>query len=136
LLLGCVLGFLFVGCIAAPFVAPWRVRVRDLVNAQVADPVLGLGPARGVSLSEVTVTLVDAERGHVDLVVDEARGRGAPRRRAFTREACSASMVAQLDGWSAIHTPLLLVVDESGDTHLYGPEGAVTHLHRAQEITR
>jgi hypothetical protein len=135
-IVGCALGFLCVGCIAAPFVAPWRIRVRYLVAAQVADPVFGVGPPRDVTLREVQLTHVDAEGGHVDLVVEEAGVAPASRRRALTRESCAPSVVAKLDGWSTTHEPLLMVVDESGDIHLYGPDGAVTYLSRAEEKTR
>ena len=134
--LGCGLGFLFVACIAAPFVAPWRVRLRYLVAAQVADPVFGVGPPRDVTLQEVQVAHVDAERGRVDLVVEEAGVALASRRRAFTRDACAPADIAKLDGWSATHVPLLMVVDERGDTHLFGPDGAVTYLNRVEEKTR
>jgi len=132
-LLGCALGFVFVGCIAAPFVAPWPMRVRFLVAAQVADPVFGMSPPRDVTLREVHVTQVDAERGHLDLVVEESGAAPACRRRVFTRDSCAPADVAQLDGWSATHEPLLLVVDEHGDTHLFGPRGAITYLNRVQE---
>jgi hypothetical protein len=135
-LLGSALGFLFVGCIAAPFVAPWRIRVRYIVNAQVADPIFGFGPPRDVDLREVLLTNVEARDGHVDLVVEEAGTPPGSRCRAFTRDACRPALVAQLDGWSATHAPLLMVVDESGDVHLYGPDGAVTFLNRAEEKTR
>ena len=132
-LLGCALGFLFVGCIAAPFVAPWPVRLRYLVAAQVADPVFGLGPPRDVTLQEVHVTHVDADRGHVDLVVEEAGVALASRRRVFSRESCAPADVAKLDGWSTTHEPLLMIVDERGDIHLFGPTGAVTYLNRVEE---
>lgn len=132
-LLGCALGFLFIGCIAAPFVAPWRIRVRYLVNAQVADPVFGVGPPRDVILSEVQLIVVDTERGRVDLVVEGAGAGPSSRRRALTRESCAPADVAKLDGWSTTNEPLLMVVDECGATHLYGPDGAVTHLSRVEE---
>jgi hypothetical protein len=135
-LLGCTLGFVFVGCIAAPFVAPWRIRVRYLVASQVPDPVFGVGPPRDVTLREVLLTHVEVERGRVDLVVEEAGAAPASRHRALTRDACAPAVVAKLDGWSTTHEPLLMVVDESGDIHLYGPDGAVTYLNRTEEKTR
>ena len=134
--LGCVLGFLFVGCVMMPFVAPWRLRVRYLVAAQVADPVFGVGPPVDVSLREVRVVSVRTEAGHVELVVDEAGAAPVARRRVLARASCAPGELAQLDGWSAAGTPLLMVVDEHCDTHLYGPDGAVTYLTRAEERTK
>jgi hypothetical protein len=130
--LGCALGLLFVGCIAAPFVAPWRIRLRYLINAQVADPAFGVSPPRDIALREVKVTTVDACRGRVDLVFEEFGGARDSGRRALSRDGCAPAVVAKLDGWSATGVPLLMVVDEFGDTHLFGPDGAVTHLHRAE----
>jgi len=135
-LIGGALGFLFVACVAAPFVAPWRMRIRYLVNAQVADPVFGVAPPSDVTMREVHMTWLAAERGHVDLTIDEAGGGPVHRPCAFTRDACPPGVIAMLDGWSATQVPLLLVVDENGHTHLYGPDGAITHLARAEERTR
>ena len=132
-LLGCALGFFFVGCIAAPFVAPWPVRVRFLVAAQVADPVFGVGPPRDVILQEVHVMNVDAAQGHVDLVVEAAGVAPARRRRAFARDSCAPADIAKLDGWSTTHESLLMVVDERGGGHLFGPNGAVNYLNRVGE---
>ncbi len=132
-LLGCAIGFVLFGCIAAPFVAPWPVRLRYLIAAQVADPVFGIGPPRDFTLQEVHVTHVDAERGHVDLVVEEAGAARAGRRRTICRESCAPADVAKLDGWSATHESLLMVVDERGDIHLFGPNGGVTYLNRVEE---
>ena len=135
-LLGCALGIFFVGCVVAPFVAPWRVRVRFLVAAQVADPVFGVAPPRDVVLQEVQVTRVDAEQGHVDIVVEEAGLERASRCRVFARDSCAPADVAKLDGWSTTHDPLLMIVDERGDAHLYGPNGAVNYLNRVEENMR
>jgi hypothetical protein len=132
-LIGAVVGVFFVGCVAAPFVAPWRVRVRYLVNAQVADPVLGLTAIPPVLLREVTVVSVEAEPERVEIVVDESGASPRFRRQRLMRDACPPAVVAKLDGWSATHTPLLLVVDEDRRTHLYGPDGFVTDLDRVKE---
>jgi hypothetical protein len=135
-LLGCALGFLFIGCIAAPFVAPWRIRMRYLVAAQVADPVFGVGPPRDITLREVQLAHVRAERGRVELVVEQAGVAPASRRRALTRDSCVPAVVAQLEGWSTTRESLLMVVDENGDIHLHGPDGVVTYLSRVEERTR
>ncbi|MDQ1460482.1 MAG: hypothetical protein QOI08_1966 [Actinomycetota bacterium] len=132
-LIGSVVGIFFVGCVAAPFLAPWRVRVRYLVNAQVGDPVLGLAAMPSVVLREVTVVSVESGQGHVEIVVDESGGSDRFRRRRLMRSAAPPAVVAKLDGWSATHTPLLLVVDEARCTHLYGPDGVVTDLDRVEE---
>lgn len=131
--LGCAIGVVLVVCIGAPLAGPWRMRLRYLVNAQVPDPVLGIAPAPGVAFEEVTATIVAAERGRVELVVDPAGARGASRRCALTRSGCSPSDIAMIDGWCATRTPLLMIVDEGGDAHLYGPDGALTQLARVRE---
>jgi len=43
--------------------------------------------------------------------------------------------VAQLDGWMALRTPLLLIMDD-GHAYVYGPDGAVTDLTFARERIR
>ncbi len=127
-LLGCVIGFVFVCCACVPLFAPWRMRIWYLVNAPVGDPVLGLGGAPGVTLREVTLSSVETCAGRVEFAVD---GVGAGRgmyRRTFRRDDCTPGEVARLDGWSATRVPLLLVVDEAGDTHLFGPDGSLTNV--------
>ena len=125
-LLGGLVGFAFVCCVCVPLFGPWRMRIWYLVNAPVGDPILGLAGAPGVTLREVTVTTVETSARGVELtVVDVARGRGSAHR-TLRREHCTPGEVARLDGWSVTRTPLLLVVDEVGATHLFGPDGALT----------
>jgi len=126
-LIGCGLGALVVVCVGVPFLAPWSIRVRYLVNAQVADPVFGLAPLPRLVLREVKISAVRPVLGHVELEVEE-RGTRWGRHTLLTRDACGPGLVARLDGWSTLHTPLLLIVDEDGQTHLYGPDGSVTNL--------
>ncbi|HEY5172745.1 MAG TPA: hypothetical protein VIK54_13540 [Acidimicrobiia bacterium] len=133
---GCALGATVVICIGVPFLAPWPIRLRYLLTAQVADPVLGLGPTSRLSMWEVTLTVVEANRGHLDLVVDETGNGRSARRIALIRDGCVPSEVAKLDGWLATRTPLLMIVDEDGDTHLNGPDGVVAHLDRVGEKIR
>jgi hypothetical protein len=130
---GCALGALIAACIGAPFLAPWPVRLRYLLTAQVADPVLGLGPAVRLSLREVTLTAVEADRGHVELALAETGPGCAARPETLTRDDCPPSVIAQLDGWLATRTPLLRIADDDDEIQLYGPDGAVLHLDRAPE---
>ena len=125
--IGSTLGALVVLCIALPFVGPWSIRVRYLATAPLVDPWLGLGAAPRFQMRMVFLAGVVARDGRVELTVDErARGRDA-QPEVFTRE-CSPAVVAQLDGWSAVHTPLLMVIEEDGRVHLYGPRSSVTDL--------
>jgi hypothetical protein len=128
-LIGCVLGVFLVVCVGIPFLAPWPMRVRYLVDAQYADPVLGFAPVPRLAIGVVTLTAVRADGGHVDLVVDETgAGVSGHGGRVLSRDACAAAVVARLDGWSALHTALLLIIDEKHRVHLYGPDGSITDL--------
>jgi hypothetical protein len=127
-LIGSALGALVVLCIALPFVGPWPLRVRFLATAPLVDPWLGLAVAPRFQMRMVTLEAVEARDGHVELTVDEpARGRDA-QPAVFAREGCSPALVAQLEGWSAVHTSLLLAIEEDGHVHLYGPRASVTDL--------
>ena len=57
----------------------------------------------------------------------------APR---STCAACTPSVIAKLDGWSALHTPLLMIIDDAHNAHVYGPGGCVTNLALARENIR
>ena len=134
-LIGSALGGLVVVCVALPFVGPWSIRVRYLATAPLVDPWLGLGAPRFQMLM-VTLVGVEAHDGRVALTVDEpARGRDAPPA-MFTRAACSPRVVAELDGWSALRTPLLMVIDEEGRTHLHGPRTSVSDLVPTGSVVR
>ena len=69
----------------------------------------------------------------VDLTLEEV---DAVRAMVLSRDGCVPSVVARIDGWSALHTPLLLIVDQAGGVHLYGPDGAATGFTRAMVETR
>ena len=124
-LLGCLIGAALCAAVAVPLLLPWPARVRYLVNANTIDPLLGFGPAPRVSMRVVVVDAVDACGGRLELVL----GDGMTERRShFEVPGCVPARVAILDGWSALRTPLLLMADEEGRQHLYGPSGAVTDL--------
>jgi hypothetical protein len=127
-LIGCALGGVIAACIAAPLLAPWRVRVRYLVNAPMTDPLLGLGLTTRAEMRAVTVLGVATNCRHVRVVVGEAGAGCEGRISTLTREACSPAVVAELDEWAARGTPLLMLVDEAGDAHVYGPDGAATRF--------
>jgi hypothetical protein len=96
------------------------------MNAQMSDPLLGLGAPPGVAMRGMQLVAVSADGGHVVVVVDEIDAGEVPRRATLTRDGCPSSAVARLDGWEALHTPLLVIADEGDRVHVYGPDGGVT----------
>ena len=133
LLLGCGLGALLAACISAPFLAPWSIRVRYLAAAPMVDPWFGLAPAPLLEMRVVTLTSVESDHGRVVLVVD---GLGTGRARRSTRlnlGSCAPFIVARFDGWAALHTPLLVVIEEDRRVSLYGPHGAIAELVVAEQ---
>jgi hypothetical protein len=130
-LIGCVVGSAAALLIAAPFLLPWPLRWRYLVNAQMSDPLLGLGAPPGFEMRGMRMVAVTADRGHVEVVVDEIGPGEVPRRATLTRDGCPAADVAQLDQWESQRTPLLVIADESAQVHVYGPGGAVTDFRLA-----
>jgi hypothetical protein len=135
-LLGCGLGALLVACISVPFLAPWPIRVRYLAATPLVDPWIGLTPEPRFQMRAVTLASVEADQGQVELTVDELGARHHARSIVLTREACAPGVVAELDGWSASNTPLLMVIEEDGSVHLFGPRTAVTNLALAGEKVR
>jgi hypothetical protein len=118
--------------VSAPFLAPWPVRVRFLAATPMVDPWTGIAPAERLHMRAVTLESVEAERGQVDLVVD---GLGA-HCRLRSRESCAPFVVAELDGWSASHMPLLMVIEEDRGVDLYGPHSSVTDFVLTGEKVR
>jgi len=131
-LIGGALGALVAAFISAPFVAPWRFRVRYLASAPMADPWLGLAPAPGMQTRAVTLTSVRAARGVVELAVNELGTGRISRRTTLTCESCPPCVIAELDGWATLGTPLLLVTEEDHGVHLYGPHRDVADLVLAE----
>jgi hypothetical protein len=124
-LIGCALGVLVAGAIAASLLAPWPIRVRLLAAAQSADPWLGLCGTPRLDMRAVTLAEVEAGQGRVELVVDEVGTGRRARRTGLIRQVAAPFIVAELDGWSALHTPLLMIIDEDRSVQLHGPHGAV-----------
>ncbi|MGO9873092.1 MAG: hypothetical protein ACLPVY_04760 [Acidimicrobiia bacterium] len=131
-LFGCSVGALIAACASAPFLVPWPLRVRYLVTAPMTDPWFGLGPVPLLDMRAVLLCSVEREGRDVELVfaeIDTGHNVGITLRSAYLPGA-----VAQLDGWMARRTPLLLIND--GHAHVYGPDGAVTDLTFAREKIR
>ena len=124
-LLGCVIGAALCAAVAVPLLLPWPARVRYLANASTIDPLLGFGPAPRLSMRVVVVEAVDVCESRLELVLADGM---TERRSSFEVPRCVPARLAMLDGWSALRTPLLLMADEEGRQHLYGPNGAVTDL--------
>jgi hypothetical protein len=132
--IGCALGALVAASIGSPFLLPWSLRVRYLAVAPMTDPWTGLGLAPRLDLRPVRLSAVESEHGDVELVFEEI-GTGHQSRIALARSACAPSALAKLDGWMALRTTLLMVMDH-GHAHVYGPDGAVTNLTLASERIR
>jgi hypothetical protein len=98
----------------------------------MTDPLTGLGAPPGLEIRGMRMVAVNADRGRVEVVVDEIGPGEVPRRATLTREDCPAAAVAQLDGWESLHTPLLVIADEDAQVHMYGPDGAVTDFRLAR----
>jgi hypothetical protein len=96
-LTGCVVGAGAALCVVGPFLLPWPLRVRYLANAQMIDPLVGLGPP-DLAIREMRVVAVNADRGHVEVVIDDCPTAHASHRGTLARDACPATVVAQLDG--------------------------------------
>jgi hypothetical protein len=125
-LIGCVVGGGVALCVAAPFLLPWNLRLRYLVNAQMTDPLLGLGAPPGLEMRGMRMVAVNADCGHVEVVVDEIGTDEVPHRATLTLDRCPAADLAQLDQWELQRTPLLVIAEEDAQVHVYGPGGAVT----------
>jgi hypothetical protein len=135
-LIGFAIGGAIAACIAVPLVAPWSFRVRYLATAQAFDPWHGLdlGLTPRLDMRAVKLVSVEAKHGGVELAVEDLDGDRASRR-TLARTSCPPHAVAELDGWMALRTPLLLMVD--GElVHVYGPESAVTNLSFVKERVR
>lgn len=100
-LIGCGLGGAIALCIAAPFLLPWPLRLQCLVNGQMADPMLGLGPPPGLELREMRLIAVSADHGRVDVVVDGVATGEVPHRATLTRDCCPSSADSTGGGRSA-----------------------------------
>jgi len=124
--IACAVCGLVAASISAPFLLPWSLRVRYLVNAPWTDPFLGLGPAPRLEMRAVTLSALEIHHGDIEVAFDEIGGRRMSVIR-FDRSGCAPWVVATLDGWMALRTPLLMMTDR-GQVHIYGPRDAVTEL--------
>lgn len=129
--IGCALGALIAACISAPFLLPWPMRVHYLVAAPMTDPWTGLGLAPRLDMRAVKLRAVESHHGDLELALDDL-DTGQSSRVTIANSACVPSVVSKLDGWMALRTTLLMIMDH-GDAHLYGPDGAVTNLNLARE---
>lgn len=125
-LLGCALGALIIFAIAVPLLAPWTIRVRFLATASMTDPWTGLGLTPRPDMRVVRLSTVASHDGAVEISIEDTDTQRATRA-TLVRAACAPGAVAKLDGWMALRTPLLMMVDQ-GHVHLYGPDGVVTNL--------
>lgn len=132
--LGCAIGALIAAAVAAPLFAPWSFRVRYLVAAPTTDPWHGLGLTPRLEMRAVRLSAFECHDGDVELVADEV-DTDRTTRITLVRQGCTPALVAKLDAWMALRTPLLMITDH-GHVHVYGPDGAVTNLSLAGEKVR
>jgi len=115
-----------------PLLLPWPQQVRCLVaSANIPDPVappLGGGAPiwRSVTVGRVRHTAVGAEIEIVDVPSVHASSVYLAPLSGVT------SAAADLEGWAAAHTPLLLLLlTGAGEASLHGPVSALVGLRRA-----
>jgi hypothetical protein len=99
----------------------------------MTDPWFGLGPVPLLDMRAVQPCSVERKDCDVELVfaaIDTNHNACITFRSAYV-----PGVVAQLDGWMALRTPLLLITDE-GHAHVHGPDRAVTDFTSAQERIR
>ena len=132
-LIGCAIGAAIAACVGVPLIAPWPVRVRYLAAAQAFDPWHGLDLGLTPRLDMRAVRLVSVVSGHggVELAVEDLDGDHGTRR-TLARTSCPPRAIAELDGWMAERTPLLMIVDREL-VHVYGSDSAVTNLSFVKE---
>ena len=82
------------------------------------------------AVREATVVRVDVCDDRLEVIVAEAGGRTRVLV-ADLDDGQSPRAGAQLAAWHAAGVPLLLMIDDTGNTHLYGPDGAVAGVLRA-----
>jgi hypothetical protein len=132
--LGCALGALIVVTVAAPLIAPWRIRVRYLATAPTTDPWTGLGLAPRPDMRVVRLSTLECHDATVEISIEEIDTHRAAHFE-LVRAACAPLAVAKLDAWMALGTPLLMMT-EHAHVHIYGPDGAVTNLSLSREKVR
>ena len=115
------------GCVrsARRFLAPWPMRVRLPrcgSDDRPVDRARARAPPRHASGE---VGAVESDQGDVELTVDEIDTGRRARRITLASQECAPSTLAKFDGWMALRTTLLMIVDH-GYAHVYGPDGAVT----------
>jgi hypothetical protein len=128
---GVVAGMTIVAILAAPFWLPWPARMRWILAMQAAPDPLGVGTGTvcaPLSMQEVVLRDIVATDGRIELEVLETRHASSTRRLHLSGRVPAAHVVAALEGWSAVATPLLLWYERDGLVHLYGPHAAVTSL--------
>jgi hypothetical protein len=133
--IACAVFGLVAASISAPFLLPWSLRVRYLVDAPWTDPFLGLGPAPRLEMRAVTLSALDIRHGDVEVGFDEIGGRRTSVIR-FDRSGCAPGVIARFDGWMALRTPLLVMMWDRGQVHIYGPDDEVTELTIAGVASR
>jgi hypothetical protein len=82
----------------------------------------------------VRLLALDSHDGDVEITLEEIDTPRASHT-SLVRAGCVPAVVAKLDAWMALDTPLLMMTDR-GHLHVYGPDGAVNNLSRAGERVR
>jgi hypothetical protein len=85
--------------------------------------------ASRLELREIAlVDIVVGPRVHIAAV--EASSSSSPRHLNLSGDAFEPRAIASLKAWCAAATPLIMWSESPDRVHIYGPERAVTGLHR------
>jgi len=113
-----------------PFVLPWPQHLRWLVASMaVPDPTGMSSPPCPLMMREVALRGVHHLGDLVIVEVMEASHVSRGSSYELSRGEATPTTTARLERWSAAHTPLLLVTDDSGEASLHGPAHSVVGLH-------
>ena len=123
-LIGAVIGAAAVVVLVLPLFGSWSTRLRFMLAAQAPDAFFAPQVWARLALREVVVVDVEVQAGLLAVALDERPAGTTPRRRVLLGDASAPSVVAMIEGWCAAAAPLLLILDENGDAHLYGPDGS------------
>jgi hypothetical protein len=128
---GVLIGAATAALVVLPLVASWPMRLRWLIASQAAHPLFSLPMSTGYVLSEVRLVDVRPRLDAVDVTVAEPP---EPRRSRRLRTVTHPGTIAKLEGWHAIRTPLLLLVDDTGTAQLCGPDASVPGFRRIEAL--
>ncbi len=125
---------------AVALAGPWRMRLGFLLATDATDPVGSVTCWSGITMRAVTLVDVRPAGGSIQLSVADGGSRERLRRWTFSCATPATGVLARLEGWAAVATPLLLTVHANGIVQLAGPDCQVLGLEQPprrerQEVT-